>query len=96
MQKRLKIFTVKFRGGETVEVIAKNRAEAVKAAKAECEERAISCDVLPTDNRIAMYREELYYLTQAPDDPCANCLSIGAANYLATLLEQTGGEESHV
>lgn len=90
MQKRFKIFMVKFRGGETVEVLAKNRAEAVMAAKAECEGRAISRDVLPTDNRIAVYREELYNLCKLCNLP--GSLSIGAANYLAMLLEQTGGE----
>lgn len=33
MKKTVKIFAVKFRGGDTVEVTAKNRTEAVKAAK---------------------------------------------------------------
>lgn len=92
MKKRFKIFTVKFRGGDTVEVTAKNRSEAVKAAKANCEGREVIGWEDVTEDRIAMYREELYYLIQAPDAPYANCLSPGAAKYLAILLEQTGGE----
>lgn len=92
MKKTVKIFTVKFRGGDTVEVTAKNRTEAVKAAKTSHAGREVIGWEDVTEDRIAMYREELYHLTYAPEDPCANCLSPGAANYLAILLEQTGGE----
>lgn len=92
MKKTVKIFTVKFRGGDTVEVTAKNRTEAVKAAKAECEGREVIGWEDVTEDRIAMYREELYHFTHATDALYGNCLSIGAANYLATLLEQTGSE----
>lgn len=87
MKKTIKIFTVKFRGGYTAEVIAKNRTEAVKAAKTAHEGREVIGWEDVTEDRIAMHREELYNMCNLPD-----CLSPGAANYLAILLEQTGGE----
>lgn len=86
MKKTIKSFAVKFRGGDTVEVICKNRAEAVKAAKAESNGRAIIGWEDVTEGRIALYREELYHLTEAPD-----YLSPGAANYLAVMLDQSEG-----
>lgn len=92
MKKRFKIFTVKFRGGDTVEVTAKNRSEAVKAAKANCAGREVIAWEDVTEDRTARYREELYHLTEEPDGLNGNFLSIGAVNYLAMLLEQTGGE----
>lgn len=86
MKKHIKIFTVKFRGGDVVEVIAKNAVESVKAAKMSYEGREVIGWEDVTEDRIAMYREELYSLSTAPD-----YLSTGAANYLAALLEQTEG-----
>lgn len=86
MKKTIKIFAVKFRGGDTVEVTAKNRTEAVKAAKTESNGRAIIGWEDVTEDRIAMYREELYNVCNLPD-----CLSPGAGNYLAALLDQTAG-----
>lgn len=86
MKKHIKIFTVKFRGGNTVEVTAKNRVEAVKAAKMSCEGREVIGWEDVTEDRIAFYREELHKICVAPA-----YLSPGAANYLAALLEQTEG-----
>lgn len=88
MNKPVKIFTVKFRGGDTVEVTAKNRTEAViKAAKTAHVGREVIGWEDVTEDRTAMYREELYNMCNLPD-----CLSPGAAKYLAILLEQTGGD----
>lgn len=87
MKKTVKIFTVKFRGGDTVEVTAKNRSEAVKVAKASHAGLEVIGWEDVTEGLTAMYREELYNMCNLPE-----CLSPGAANYLAILLEQTGGE----
>lgn len=86
MKTPFKIFAVKFRGGASVEVTARNRAEAVKAAKLKGYGRPIVGWEDVTEDRIAMYREELYNLTKAAD-----YLSPGAANYLAAMLDQTEG-----
>ena len=86
MKKHIKIFTVKFRGGDVVEVTAKNAVQAVKAAKMSYDGREVIGLEDVTEDWIAMYREELYKLSTDPD-----YLSSGALNYLAALLEQTEG-----
>lgn len=86
MKKSVKIFTVKFRGGDTVEVLAKHARQAVKSAKTAHEGREVIGWEDVTEDRIAMYREELFNVCNLPE-----CLSPGAANYLATMLDQTEG-----
>ena len=86
MKKTVKIFTVKFRGGDTVEVTARTRTEALKLAKAKYLGHVVTGWEDVTEDRTAMYREELYNLCTVPD-----YLSPGAANYLAAMLDQTEG-----
>lgn len=92
MNQTIKFFVVKFRGGITTKVMAKTRTEAIKLAKARYLGHAMTGWEDVTEDHTAMCREELYHLIHTPDTSYADCLSPEAANYLAILLEQTGGE----